>query len=121
MELRDCMLLSTNSATSGDVAQIGLTALIRLIGCTILGDYGADVCIFNDEDDSSSFEFYYTKAFESGVVCSVVPMLIYNTEVTLPLSHDAATVTCQTEGIIDYCAFDCSSGNAEDNGGITCR
>ena len=114
------MLLS-NSATSGDVIETNLAAVIRLIGCTILGDYDADACIFNDEDDLSSFAFYYTKAFESGVVCSVVPMLIYNTEVTLPLSHDAATVTCQTEGIIDYCAFDCSSGNAEDDGGITCR
>ena len=86
-----------------------------------MGDYDDVACIFNAEDDSSSFEFYYTKAFESGVVCTVAPVLIYNTEATLPLSDDAATVTCQTEGIVDYCAFDCSSGNAEDDGGITCR
>ena len=121
------MLLS-NTATSGDVIETNFAAMIRLIGCTILGDYDANACIFNVEDDSSSFQFYYTKAFESGVVCSAASVLIYNSEVIVPVSDDAATVTCsQTRNsnsqqcIVDYCAFDCSSGNAEDNGGITCR
>ena len=82
--------------------------MIRLIGCTILGDYDANACIFNVEDESSSFEFYHTEAFESGVVCSAAPVLIYNSEVSVPVSDDAAKVTCQTEGIVDYCAFDCS-------------
>jgi len=111
------MLLS-NSATSGDVIETNFAAMIRLIGCTILGDYDANACIFNEEDESSSFEFYHTEAFESGVVCSAAPVLIYNSEVSVPVSDDATKVTCQTEGIVDYCAFDCS---AEDNGGIACR
>ena len=122
VELRNCAS-SGNTAPSGDVVTSNTAATTRFFGnCSFLGDYDNDECIFNAEDDTSSFEFYYTaQAIERGVVCSAAPVLIYNTEVNLPISDDVATVTCQTEGIVDYCAFDCSSGTAEDNGGITCR
>ena len=44
-------------------------------------------------------------------------MLVYNSDVSVPLSisHEGA-VTCQSSNILEYCEFDCASGE----GGIAC-
>ena len=122
MELSDCALPSNVASDGeGDVLFTDGSSTIRFLDCSFLGDYADDRCIVNADYSSKALEFHRTKAFESGLVCSAIPVLVYNSKTAIPLTDDSASVTCQAENIAEYCQFDCSSGTAEDNGGITCR
>ena len=88
--------------------------------CRFLGDYANEACVFYSEEEATALMFYHTQAFESGVVCSASPPLIYNSNVSIPLSSTSEdAMACESADILDYCQYDCGPG-AADIGGIVC-
>ena len=98
-----------------------LISTVRAEGCSFSGTYDNDECVFYAGDASSTFAFYWTRSFESGVICAVTPVLIYNPNASMPLSDDSASIACDDVGIESYCAFDCSSSDNAAGMGIACR
>ena len=117
---KDCTLADNQAASHGAIVYSENGAITRFELCEFRGVYDSDDCVISSADEESMFLFYYRQPFQSGVVCSASPVLIYNTNVTIPLSssHEAA-MACQSDKILDYCKYDCASG-AANVGGITC-
>ena len=119
----DCTL-SDNVAgqNKGAIAYTATVATTRFDRCTFLGAaYDSTTCVLYSEDTESEFLFYYHLEFENGAVCAASPVLVYSSNVSIPLSssHEATVMACQSPNIIEFCAYDCSGG-AESAGGISC-
>ena len=117
---KDCTLTDNHATSLGSIVYSENSAVTRFDRCAFRGAYETDECVISSGDEESKFLLFHHRAFESGVICSASPVLVYGANVSVPFSssHEAA-MTCQSPDIFEYCQYDCTSSAAE-MGGISC-
>ena len=117
----DCTLIDNHATNDGAVAYSEASSTTRVDRCTFVGEYSSNTCVFYSDDTDSKFQFYYQQQeFESGVVCSASQVVVYNSNVSIPLStsHEETIITCQSSEILNYCEYECSTNDGAK--GISC-
>ena len=118
VEFTDCTLAANSASQYGTTVKLDDSAVASFFGCKFLGHYDGSECVVHVGDSDSQLLLFHLHAFESGVICSPAPVLVYNTNVSIPFSasYEGAAMTCQSEEIAQFCEYDCAAGST----GIIC-
>ena len=106
MPFADCTLTNNVAAQNGAIAYSDASAITRFDRCVFIGAaYDSTTCVLYSEDDDSEFLFYYHLEFETGAFCAAFPVLVYSSNVFIPLSssHETTVMPCQSPNIFEFC------------------